>query len=457
MAVQAYTSSRVVLPGKIGPFAVIVEDQRIVGVVPRSEIPPSVRTTDFGDLAILPGLVDSHIHINEPGRTEWEGFRTATRAASAGGYTMLVDMPLNCVPATTSPGALEAKRKAAHGQCQVDWAAWGGLVSDNLEQIPALASAGVSGFKCFLIHPGIEEFTMVKEHHLRAALPNLKKTGLPLLVHAELPEPIDSAKEGLMQEDWCVYETYLKSRPDEAEFSAIELLVRLCEESECRIHIVHLSTSTALARLRDAKRRGLPITVETCPHYLHLCSEEISNGATLNKCAPPIRNRENREALWQGLREGVIDLVATDHSPCPPPMKQLERGDFRSAWGGIPSASIALSLMWTEASRRGFSLADIARWMAETPAQLAGVEERKGRLAVGFDADMVVFDPHAKWTLTPLELHYRHAISPYLGKRLTGKVLMTFLRGECVYKQGTFPSELRGREYTRKTFATHQN
>ena len=457
MAVQAFTSSRVVLLGKIGAFAVLVEGQRIVEVVPRNQIPRSVPITDFGDLAILPGLVDSHIHINEPGRTEWEGFRMATRAAAAGGYTMLVDMPLNCVPATTSPEALAVKRKAAQGQCHVDWAAWAGLVPENLEQIIPLASACVSGFKCFLIHPGIDEFTMVNEDQLRAALPNLKKTGLPLLAHAELPGPIDSATEAWMQADWRVYKTYLNSRPDEAELSAVELLIGLCEESGCQIHVVHLSTSKALARLRDAKRRGLPITVETCPHYLHLCSEEISNGATLHKCAPPIRSRENCEALWQGLREGIIDLVATDHSPCPPAMKQMERGDFRSAWGGIPSVSLALSLMWTEASRRGFSLVDIVRWMAEGPAQLAGLEERKGRLAAGFDADMVVFDPEAEWTVTPAELHYRHAISPYLGERLTGKVLMTYLGGECVYKQGSFPGELRGRECTRKTFATHPN
>src|ERR1700730_1009240 len=246
MAVQAFTSSRVVFPGKMGPFAVLVEEQRIVGVVPRSEIPRSAPTTDFGDLAILPGLVDSHIHINEPGRTEWEGFRTATRAAAAGGYTMLVDMPLNCVPATTSPRNLEAKRRATQGQCQVDWAAWGGLVPDNLEQIAPLASAGVSGFKCFLVHPGIDEFTMMNEDHLRAALPKLKKTGLPLLVHAELPGPVGSATERLMQADWRMYEIYLKSRPDEAELSAIDLLIGLCEESGCRIHVVHLSTAQAL-------------------------------------------------------------------------------------------------------------------------------------------------------------------------------------------------------------------
>jgi allantoinase len=457
MALQAFTSSRVVLPGKIGAFAVLVEEEQIVAVVPREEIPPSADVKDFGDLAILPGLVDSHIHINEPGRTEWEGYRTATRAAASGGYTMLVDMPLNCVPATTSPEALEAKRKAAQGQCQVDWAPWGGLVSDSLEQIAPLASAGVHGFKCFLIHPGIDEFTMVNETHLRAALPRIKKTGLPLLVHAELPGPINSATQELTHSDWRRYETYLKSRPDEAELTAIELLIQLCEESGCQVHIVHLSTAKALAMLQRARRRGLPISVETCPHYLHLCSEEVSDGATLNKCAPPIRNRKNREALWQALREGLIDLVATDHSPCPPALKQLERGDFRSAWGGIPSVSLALSLMWTEASRRGFSLVDIARWMAERPAKLANLEERKGRLAAGLDADMVIFDSEAEWAVTPAELYYRHPISPYLGERLRGKVLMTFLRGACVYKHGSFPNELRGREYTRKTFATHQN
>jgi allantoinase len=457
MPVQAFTSSRVVLPGKIGPFAVLVEEERIVAIVPRSEIPRSVPAIDFRDLAILPGLVDSHIHINDPGRTQWEGFRTATKAAAAGGYTMLVDMPLNCVPATTSPEALEAKRNAAQGQCHVDWSAWGGLVADNLDQIARLASAGVAGFKCFLVHPGIDEFRMVNEKHLRAALPTLKQSELPLLVHAELPEPIDSATVKLMQADWRVYETYLNSRPDEAELSAIELLIRLCKESQCRIHIVHLSTSKALPRLRDAKRRGLPITVETCPHYLRLCSEEIGTGATLNKCAPPIRTRENREALWQALREGLIGLVATDHSPCLPEMKQMECGDFRVAWGGIPSVSLALSLIWTEASHRGFSLVDIVRWMAEAPAQLASLDERKGRLAAGFDADMLVFDPDEEWVVTPSELHYRHTISPYLGERLRGKVLMTFLRGECVYQHGSFPGELRGREYTRKTLATHRN
>jgi allantoinase len=453
MALRAFISRNVVLPGEIGAFALLVEGERIAGVVPREQLPLSVPVTDFGDLAILPGLVDSHIHINEPGRTEWEGFHTATRAAAAGGYTMLVDMPLNCVPPTTTVAPLEAKRKAAKGQCFVDWAAWGGVVSNNQSNISALAAAGVPGFKCFLIHPGIEEFTMVSEADLRAALPFVKDTGLPLLVHAELSGPIDTATRGLANADWRVYETFLKSRPDEAELAAIELLLSVCQEYGCRIHIVHLSTARALDRLNDAKHRGLPLTAETCPHYLHLAAEDIVDGATQYKCAPPIRRRENREALWQGLRDGVIDLVATDHSPCPPAMKQIERGDFRAAWGGISSVSLALSVVWTEARLRGFSLADVVRWMAEGPARLAGCQERKGLLAPGFDADFVVFDPEAERNVNEAQLYYRHPLSPYLGKRLTGKVMMTFLRGACVFKEGTFPAEPRGRECRSKSFA----
>jgi allantoinase len=308
-----------------------------------------------------------------------------------------------------------------------------------------------------LIHPGIEEFTMVNEAELRAALPQIKDAGLPLLVHAELPGPVEAAAQELANADWRVYETFLKSRPDEAELAAIDLLLNLCREFECCIHVVHLSTARALERLRDAKRGGLPITVETCPHYLHLAAEEIAEGATQFKCAPPIRRRENREALWQGLRDGVIDLVATDHSPCPPPMKQLDRGDFRSAWGGIPGVSLALPIMWTEARSRGFGLTDVARWMAEGPARLAGCQEKKGQLAAGFDADFVVFDPDAEWSVNESQLYYRHPVSPYLGERLTGRVLMTYLRGDCVFKEGVFPAKPRGRECTSKVSAPHQN
>ncbi|HEY1422706.1 MAG TPA: allantoinase AllB [Candidatus Acidoferrum sp.] len=459
MAIMAYTSRRVVLSGKIGAFALLVEEGLIADVVPAERIPASISVTDFADLAILPGLVDSHIHINEPGRTEWEGFHTATRAAAAGGYTMLVDMPLNCVPSTTTVEALESKRRAAKSQCYVDWLAWGGLVSGNARHLSALASAGVPGFKCFLIHPGIDEFTMVNEAELRAALRLIKQTGLPLLVHAELSGPVDAATQGLIGAgvDWRVYETFLKSRPDEAELSAISLLLRLCEEFDCRMHIVHLATAQALDMLKDAKRRGLSVTVETCPHYLHLAAEDIADGATQFKCAPPIRGRENREALWQGLRDGVIDLIATDHSPCPPEMKEMQVGDFRAAWGGIAGVSLALPVVWTEARRRGFALTDVARWMAEGPARLAGCGATKGHLAKGFDADFLVFDPQAEWNVSKAQLHYRHTVSPYLGEKLTGKVLTTFLRGECVFKEGAFPAQPRGRASAAKPLTPHHD
>jgi allantoinase len=449
MTLQAFISRRVVTGGEVRPAAILVEGEQIRAVVPPEQTPVGVEAHDFGDTEILPGLVDSHLHINEPGRTDWEGFSAATRAAAAGGYTMLVDMPLNCLPATTNVAALETKREAARGKCRVDWAAWGGVVKDNQDDIEALAAAGALGFKCFLIHPGIDGFTMVSEEDLRAALPHLVRTGLPLLVHAELAAPVDAATQRLANADWKAYATYLQSRPDEAELSAIRMMLSLCREYHFRLHIVHLSTSRALPELQAARSEGLAVSVETCPHYLHLAAETISNGATLCKCAPPIRSRENREALWQGLKDGVIDLVATDHSPCPPVMKRVEEGNFKTAWGGISSLSVALPVMWTEAKARGFGLTDIVRWMAEGPAQLAGCDARKGRIAAGYDADLVVFDPEAEFQVTPELLHFRHPQSPYLGETLRGVVKATYLRGRSVFLNGEFPGEPGGREWRR--------
>jgi allantoinase len=449
MNLRAFLSRRVVTPDAVRPAALLVEGDRILEVIAPEQIPPQTEVHDFGSAAILPGLVDTHVHINDPGRREWEGFRTATRAAAAGGCTLLVDMPLNCLPATTNPAALDAKRAAAKGRCRVDWMAWGGVVRDNPHDILLLAKAGVAGFKCFLVHPGIDGFTMVTESQLRAALPHVARTGLPLLVHAELPGPIVAATENLADRDWSLYRTYLESRPEEAELSAIRMLLSACREFKFRLHIVHLSASQALPELRAARSEGLPVTVETCPHYLHLTAEAIPGGATLFKCAPPIRSRGNCEQLWQGLRDGTIDLVATDHSPCPPEMKRLAEGNFRSAWGGIASLSLALPLMYTEASKRGFSLSDIANWMSEAPANLAGCHAQKGRLARGHHADFVVFDPESEFLVSEDRLHYRHPVSPYLGEKLRGVVKATYLRGRKVFGDGEFPGEPIGMEYRR--------
>jgi allantoinase len=446
MTLRAFLSRRVVTPAGVRPAALLVEEQRIIDVVAQDQVPSRAQFQDFGDAAILPGLVDSHVHVNDPGRADWEGFESATRAAAAGGYTLLVDMPLNCLPATTSVLALEAKRAAAQGRCRVDWMAWGGVVAGNQRDIAPLANAGVPGFKCFLVHPGIDGFTMVTEQQLRAALPHVAASNLPLLVHAELPGPIDLATKALAHADWSLYQTYLKSRPEEAELSAIRLLLSLCREFHFRLHIVHLSASLALPELRAARAEGLPVTVETCPHYLHFTAETIPNKATLFKCAPPIRSRENREQLWQALRDGTIDLIVTDHSPCPPEMKRLAEGNFQTAWGGIPSLSIALPVLYTEAPQRGFSLNDIVRWMAEAPASLAGCADRKGHLAPGYDADFVVFDPEAEFVVTESRLHHRHPVSPYLGAKLRGVVKATYLRGKKIFSDGDFPGDPFGEE-----------
>jgi len=451
---QAFIADRVVTPQGARRTALLLEDgyagehgRLIRAICEVGDLPADAEVIDFGPRALLPGLVDSHVHINQPGRTEWEGFATATRAAAAGGYTTLVDMPLNCLPETTTVAALEAKRESAAGQSLVDWAAWGGAVAGNQADLLPLARAGVAGFKCFLIYPGCDGFSMIDREQLELALPFIAESGLPLLVHAELAGPIDAATESLRHADWRKYATYLASRPDEAELEAIRLMIRLCRQFGFRLHIVHLATAQALHELQAARADGLPITVETCPHYLHFAAEDIADGATLLKCAPPIRSLVNREALWQGLRDGVVELVATDHSPCPPSMKRLHEGRFDLAWGGIASLSIALPIVWTGAVQRGFTLQDVVRWMSFAPAALAGLSDRAGSLEAGREATFVVVDPEADFVVTPKCLHYRHAVSAYMGETLRGVVEATYLRGEPVYQAGAFVVSPRGREH----------
>jgi allantoinase len=420
-------STRVVAPDGMGPATVVVEGERIEAVERGACDVPEVR--DLGGLVVAPGLVDCHVHLNEPGRTEWEGFETATRAAAAGGVTAVVDMPLNCLPVTTTRDALATKLEACSGKCFVDVGFWGGVVPGNAEALEGLARGGVLGCKAFLVHSGIDEFPNTTERDLRRAMPILKDAGLPLLAHAELELDAPARVRG----DERAYAAYLASRPSAWEDAAIRLLVDLCRETGCPVHIVHLSAASSLPLLRRAKDEGLPISVETCPHYLCFEAEAIPDGATEYKCAPPIREHANREALWQALLDGVIDFVITDHSPCLPALKQRERGDFADAWGGISSLQLGLSAVWSEARRRGATPADLSRWMSAGPARFAGIARTKGRLAPGYDADFVVWDPDASFEVRPERLFFRHPVSPYVGRSLSGVVRETWLRGQRVF------------------------
>lgn len=437
-------SRRVVTGGAVRPASIHVSRGVITAVAGLDEVPEGCPTHDVGDRVIMPGLVDSHVHINEPGRTEWEGFTTATRAAAAGGVTTIVDMPLNSIPPTTTVAGFEAKARAAEGQCWIDIGLWGGVVPGNAGDLRPLLDAGALGFKCFMVESGVEEFGWVKEPDLRLALSELKGSGAPLLCHAELPGPIDAAAALIEGLDPRTYAAYVKSRPREAEDLAIAFLVSLCRETSARVHIVHLSSSGALDSLRRARDEGLPFSAETTPHYLHFAAEDIPDGATPYKCAPPIRERENREKLWSALGEGLIDLVVSDHSPCTPALKKLEAGDFAAAWGGIASLQLGLPVIWSEARRRGKTIADLAAWMCEGPAKLAGLDRRKGRIAVGLDADFVIWDPEAAHVVSPGEIQHRHKITPYAGETLFGGVQATYLRGEKVYEEGAFLGASRG-------------
>ena len=429
-------SRRVVTPEGIAAAAIHISGGVIARIAAWDDVPAGATLDDFEDLAILPGIVDTHVHLNEPGRTEWEGFATATRAAAIGGITTLVDMPLNSIPPTTTREGFAAKRAAATGQCAVDVGFWGGVVPGNAAELAGLVTDGVRGFKCFLVDSGVEEFGWVGEPELAIAMPILAGLDVPLLVHAEVAGPIDLASAQLATADPRKYATYLASRPEGAEEQAIALVTGLCRTTRARTHIVHHSAASAIPLLRAARAQGLPLTAETCPHYLHFVAERIPDGATPFKCAPPIRDAANREALWKALAEGVLDLVASDHSPCSPALKAIEVGDFVSAWGGVAGLQLAPMVVWTEASARGHTLSDLARWMCAGPARLAGLTGKKGALVAGADADLLVFDDAATTVVTPEGVHHRHKVTPYAGEKLRGAVHTTYLRGTVVATAG---------------------
>jgi allantoinase len=434
-------SRRVVTPEGVRPAAVVTGDGRILDIVEIGDAPAGAE--DVGDLAVLPGLVDSHVHVNEPGRTHWEGFATATRAAAAGGITTLVDMPLNCLPPTTTFEALETKRAAAQGRVHVDVGFWGGAVPSEVSHLGELHAAGVLGFKAFLCDSGVEEYGHFAPEEIDRVLACTATLGALLIVHAEHPDVVADATAAA-DGDPREHATWLAGRPPRAEEAAVVALLDAVRRTGGAAHVLHLSAASALAAVDAARAGGLPVTVETCPHYLTLAAEDVPAGATEHKCAPPIRERANAEALWAALGAGRIDAVVSDHSPCPPEDKAPDSGDFLAAWGGIASLQLGLPLVWTEARHRGHDLADVARWMGEGPARIAGLGA-KGALRPGADADLVVFDPDAAWVVDAAALHHRHPVTPYDGREVSGAVRATYLRGRRIAVDGAVDGEPSGR------------
>jgi allantoinase len=445
MADQIIRSRRVVTPLITGAASVHISDGTIAAIREWDDVSAGVPLTDAGSSVVMPGIADAHVHVNEPGRTEWEGYETATRAAAAGGVTTIVDMPLNSIPPTTTLAGFEEKLEAAKGKCTVDVAFWGGVVPGNTAELASLIERGVRGFKCFLIHSGVDEFPHVTKSDLRIAMPELARLNSVLLVHAEVAGPIDAAARSLAGSDPRLYDTFLHSRPREAENEAIAMMIRMARETQCRVHIVHLSSSDALPMLRAAKDEGLPITAETCPHYLTLAAEEIADGATHFKCCPPVREAENREQLWEAVADGTIDMVVSDHSPCTPALKLQETGDFMDAWGGIAALQFGLPVMWTNLRARGFGLNDLTRLMSAMPAKLAGLDHQKGKLAAGYDADIVIWDPEKEFKVVPEIIEHRHKLTPYSEMELFGMVEATYVRGQKVFEKGAFKEQKFGK------------
>jgi allantoinase len=434
-----------IVDGVQPPCEIGVSNGRIAAIEPLGSRLPARETVRLRATEVLmPGLVDTHVHVNEPGRTEWEGFETATRAAAAGGVTTIVDMPLNSIPATTALDALEIKRASALGQTYVDVGFWGGAVPGNVGELAAMHEAGVLGFKAFLVDSGVPEFQAVNNMEMLAAMTETARLGALLLLHCEDAQVIAWAPPPT----GASYEAFLRSRPPAAEEAAIICVIAAAKATGGRAHVVHLASSGALPRLRAARAAGVDVTVETCPHYLTIAAEAIPDGATQFKCCPPIREAENQDRLWDALIAGDIDMIVSDHSPSPPALKRLDTGDFGEAWGGIASLQLGLSVVWTEARSRGRSCGEVAEWMARAPADLVGLGH-KGRIAVGADADLIAFDPEASFVVDPTRLFHRHPVTPYAGRELYGVVRQTWLRGEPVDVTGAPHGRLLVREEQR--------
>jgi allantoinase len=449
LAPHVVRSKNVVLPDGVRPASIHMHEGRIQRVGPWEDTgPPSLDVMDAHDAFVLPGLVDTHVHINEPGREEWEGFVTATAAAAAGGVTTLLDMPLNSVPATTNERALDKKRRAAEGKCRVDVGFLGGVVPGNEKQLKPLWDAGVFAFKCFLVPSGVGEFRHVTTTDLDKAMPVLRELGCTLMAHCELPEFLGIGP-GSGSDDGKRYATYLSSRPAEAETKAVELLIDLARKHRTRAHVVHVSAHESLALILAARAGEVSITAETCPHYLAIAAEDIADGATEFKCAPPIRGASIRDALWEGLTDGVLDCIVSDHSPCPPAAKRRDTGDFFAAWGGIASLELGLSVICTEMRHRKIDPANLGKWMAEGPARVVGLLGQKGVLAAGADADVVIFDPFEQFTVDAARLHQKHKLTPYHGRELTGRVRATYLRGNLIFADGETVGKPSGRLLSR--------
>lgn len=414
-------SSRVVVGSEIRPATVRYES----GVV--LEVGSGMADEDYGDLVVMPGLVDSHVHVNEPGRADWEGFDTATRAAAAGGTTTIVDMPLNSIPPTISVEALAEKRQVASTKISVDTAFWGGIVPGSAAEIPGMINAGVAGFKAFMVDSGVAEFPPLSPGELESSMRALAKAEVPLLLHAEDPALVLG-----FEADTHSYDAYLASRPTNSEVHAIELAAEMAQRAGALVHILHVSSGDGAHEVGSSRW----LTGETCPHYLVFCAEEIQSGSTPFKCAPPIRGADHREALWAALDAGWLTMIVSDHSPAPADIKEIESGDLARAWGGIGSLQVRLQATWTAAAARGYGFERLTAWLAENPARLAGLAHRKGTIGEGMDADFVVFDPDGATSIRGSELHHRHPITPYEGMTLRGTVVKTLLRGQTVYDRG---------------------